>query len=126
MAKSSDACPTLSLIHMMGKKWTIPIIELLYPARNKLSFNELQTRLGRNVTARNLSGTLKELSDAGMIKRTERKENGIMHTSYSLTNKGLQLEDFIRKGKALGIHMYGMDPSCVDRRCSECALLAKN
>lgn len=123
MERMTYACPTLSMIHILGKKWTIPIIELLYPPRNKVSFNSMQTMLGLNITARNLSRSLKELSDTGMIKRDERKENGVLHTEYSLTDKGIALKEFIRRAKELGICIYGIDASCLNRRCSDCALM---
>ncbi len=126
MEKTAYACPTLSMVHILGKKWTIPIIESLYPSRNKASFNNIQMRLGRNITARNLSGNLKELIDANMVKKTEKKENRILHTEYSLTKKGLALREFIRRAKELGIKLYGIDPACTDRRCSECVLFAKS
>lgn len=123
MAKSSRNCRTLSLVRLMGKKWTIPIIEVLYPKRNKVSFNNMQVRLGRNITARNLSKSLKELSYAGMVKRAERNERGVLHTEYSLTNEGVELREFIQKAKRLGISVYGTDASCLNRRCVDCAAM---
>ncbi len=110
----------------MGKKWTIPIIELLYPPRNKISFNNMLIGLNGNVTARNLSQSLKELSKIGIIEKVERKENRFVYTEYSLTKKGMALKGFIRNAKVLGACIYDLDASCADRPCSECLLFSKS
>lgn len=126
MARSSNGCPTIALVHTIGKKWTIPIIELLYPPRNRISFNNMQAQLGQSITAKNLSRSLKELCDQGMVKRMERKDNGVLRTEYCLTDKGVALKRFIGGAKELGVNLYGMNPLCADRRCSECTMFTKS
>ena len=75
MAKRSVSCPTLTLLHVVGKKWTIPIINLLYPSSKALQFNEMQHLLV-DITPKNLSRSLKELAKARILTRSEIRSNG--------------------------------------------------
>lgn len=115
------SCPTLALLHTVGKRWTIPIIEVLYSKHEKMQFNSIQSLL-KDVTPKNLSKSLKELSDINVVKKTERKKNGILHTEYTLTEKGSYMMEFIRSAKQLGISIYGIDVSCLNNHCYECLI----
>ncbi|MGD0729079.1 MAG: helix-turn-helix domain-containing protein [Candidatus Micrarchaeaceae archaeon] len=119
MDNKQDYCPTLSMMHVLGKKWTIPIIEIFDSTKKHIKFNAMQAILG-GISPKNLSRSLKELSDAELIEKHEKKENGILHTEYYLTAKGLMLKKFILDAKKLGICIYGVDSSCVNRKCSVC------
>lgn len=119
MPKSKYACQTLTLMHILGKKWTIPVIEALYSARGKVQFNNLQLGLGP-ITPKNLSRSLNDLIKAEMIKRVETGGRGLTHTSYVLTKKGTMLQNFILSAKELGVCVYGIDPSCTDKQCINC------
>ena len=79
MPGKSTSCPTLSLLHIVGKKWSIPIIELLYPSNKTLQFNEMQHLLV-DITPKNLSRSLKEMSEAKIVKRVETRNNGRLRT----------------------------------------------
>jgi DNA-binding HxlR family transcriptional regulator len=122
MAGKSTSCPTLTLLHVVGKKWTIPIIELLYPSNRALQFNEMQHLLV-DITPKNLSRSLKELSEAKMVKRVEIRNDGIRYTEYSLTDDGKKVEQLVKAAKELGICMYNMNSYCVSRQCHLCPLL---
>jgi DNA-binding HxlR family transcriptional regulator len=122
MAGKSTSCPTLSLLHIVGKKWTIPIIELLYPSTKPLQFNEMQHLLV-DITPKNLSRSLKELAGAKMVRRVEMSNNGLRYTEYSLTENGRAVERLVREAKALGICMYGTNSYCVSRQCHLCPML---
>ena len=122
MAKKRDGCPTLFLLHIVGKRWTIPLVEILYSSRGSMQFNSIQVLLG-DVSPKNLSVSLRELTDAQIIKRRESKRGGVLHTGYSLTKKGIALEGFIRNAKGLGVCIYDMDPNCINRQCNLCASL---
>lgn len=122
MAKRSTSCPTLSLLHVLGKKWTIPIVELLYPSNKALQFNAMQHLLV-DITPKNLSRGLKELTSAKIVRRVELKNNGLRYTEYSLTENGRKVEDLVRAAKELGICMYDMNSYCVNRQCHLCPLL---
>lgn len=122
MAGKSTSCPTLSLLHIVGKKWTIPIIELLYPSTKPLQFNEMQHLLV-DITPKNLSRSLKELAGAKMVRRVEMTNNGLRYTEYTLTENGRAVERLVREAKALGICMYGTNSYCVNRQCHLCPML---
>ena len=108
MAKEdSTPCPTLSLLHVLGKKWTIPIVELLYPSNKALQFNAMQHLLV-DITPKNQSRGLKELTSAKIVRRVELKSNGLRYTEYSLTENGRKVEAPVRAAKELGICMYDM------------------
>ena len=112
-------CPTLSLMHIMGKSWTIPIMEAFeYPAQ-EVQFSDLEGQLP-GITAKNLSKSLKELCSAQLIAKTTKAEGKAIYTRYSITKKGLSFQKFITEGKKLGICIYGIDPSCAKRKCTQC------
>jgi len=122
MAKRPKAsCPTLSLIHLLGKKWTIPIVELLSPSNKArtLQFNQMQQLLV-NITPKNLSRSLKELVDANILKKSETTTNGMLSVGYSLTEQGLVFRDFVRSSKLLGVSIYNTNPYCPNRQCNLC------
>ena len=111
-------CDTLSLFHVLGKKWTVDVIEILNHNK-ELSFNAI-LRMLRGATPRALSNILSDLSAAQVVKKTEPKKSGAMRASYVLTSKGKLFEKFIRSGKQLGVDLYSIDAGCVDRECSNC------
>ncbi len=115
------SCPTLSLIHIMGMKWTVPIVELLYPSNSArtLQFNQMQQLLV-NITPKNLSRDLKELSNAKIVKKTETRTNGMLSVGYSLTEQGIAFREFIKSSKILGVSIYGLNPYCPNRQCNLC------
>jgi DNA-binding HxlR family transcriptional regulator len=119
MARTEEVCPTLSLVHIMGKRWTIPIMEAFESELDEVQFNELETELA-DITPKNLSGSLKELCAAGLLEKREVHERRMAHTSYTLTKKGTAFQKFIHHAKELGICIYGMDPSCANRKCIDC------
>lgn len=119
MAKMGEVCPTLSLVHIMGKRWTIPIMETFESKFDEVQFNALQSELV-DVTPKNLSKSLKELCLAELLKKSETSVGGARHTSYTLTKKGMAFQKFIKNGKELGICIYGIDPSCANRKCIDC------
>lgn len=121
MTKAYSPCPTLSLIHILGKRWTIPIVEVLYASHGKIQFNTMQLLLG-SITPKNLSNALKELVEAEIVSKKEVKKRRILHTEYKLTEKGIAFEEFIRSAKSLGINIYDMNPNCVNRQCNKCEL----
>jgi DNA-binding HxlR family transcriptional regulator len=119
MEKMEEVCPTLSLVHIMGKRWTIPIMEAFESPIEEVQFGELESELV-DITPKNLSKSLKELCMAELLKKSEVVDKGAVHTSYALTKKGVAFQKFIRNAKELGICIYGMDSGCADRKCIDC------
>ncbi len=123
MKNAFYSCPTLSLLHVLGKRWTIPILEVLRSPCRKMQFNTIQLLL-EGITPKNLSKSLKELSKAHVIKKTEIKNRGTaLRTEYSLTEKGTHLVGFVKSAKKLGISMYGIDAACAKNQCYKCAMI---
>jgi DNA-binding HxlR family transcriptional regulator len=117
MARTVGNCQAFSLIHLLGKRWTIPIVELFEPTRHsEMHFNEIQSRL-TNITPRILSASLEELCDAKIIEKSERDFG---YRGYYLTKHGIALQNFIQTGKELGVDIYGIDSRCLSRKCAEC------
>lgn len=75
-------CPVLQTSHVLGKKWTVPIMtEVALGGFD--GFNNFARRVP--LTPRILSKQLKELETAGLIKRLE-----AARTRYELTEKCLE------------------------------------
>lgn len=122
MAKSrASSCPTLSLLGLLGKKWTIPIIEMLGKSDRTLQFSEMQHAL-TEITPKNLSRSLKDLTTANVLKRTETKFRGSLYVGYELTDKGKVFEDFVKSAKKVGICLYDVNPYCANRQCYLCPI----
>ncbi|MDE1860925.1 MAG: helix-turn-helix transcriptional regulator [Candidatus Micrarchaeota archaeon] len=116
------ACHTISLMHILGKRWAIPILENFNSARENLQFRTIEEDLN-GITPKNLSRSLKDLCLVQVLEKEELIESGLVHTEYRLTEKGMLARKFIKDTKRLGICMYGIDASCINRKCSRCPLL---
>lgn len=122
MGRNNTECPTLYLLHILGKRWTVPILENFSSTRIGIQFNDIQISLN-GITSKALSESLKELSEADILTKKETTREEFPHTEYFLTEKGVQLQRFIQGAKELGICIYGIDSSCTSRKCSECELM---
>lgn len=123
MGSKRPECTTLYLLHVLGKRWTIPVIESIIAEGGKTTFNSmLQSSPG--ITPRGLSEILKGLSDTGIIRKSESRKEGIVHTRYHLTKSGASLEEIIKSLKTFGSKVYGNSPLCKDRKCAECSLFS--
>lgn len=115
MAKTVGKCRTLALMHILGKKWSVPILEIFFSAKHsETRFNAIRSRTG--ITPKNLSEILDDLREADIIERVGKQE----YEGYALTRKGVALQGFVNSAKQLGVHLYGIDPECTMRRCNEC------
>ena len=119
MPRERSGCKTLSLMHVLGKKWSIPIIEAFYSNGRKMQFNAMHLLLS-GITSKNLSACLNDLCDSEIIEKVQRSENGTVHTEYVLTKKGVVLRGFVMDMKRLGMQIYGVDASCTSSRCAYC------
>lgn len=106
-------CPVLNSTHMIGKKWSLPILEEI-AFGNFHSFNGFIKKSG-SITPRVLSNQLKELENAGLVK----KKNGIMAT-YILTDKGIELHKLIAKMKKWDMKWNNAHVSCAQTPCTSC------
>ncbi|WP_456475648.1 winged helix-turn-helix transcriptional regulator [Candidatus Pyrohabitans sp.] len=83
-------CPIEGIINIISKKWALLIISAL-GNNEKLRFNEIMENL-ESISPKTLSDRLKELENAGLIKREVFAEIP-PRVEYSLTCDGIELRN---------------------------------
>ena len=81
-------CPLYGLLDVISKKWALLVIAVL-GNEGSMNFNELKRHL-KDITSKTLSKTLKDLQDAGLVRR-EILETRPPQVKYSLTSEGREL-----------------------------------
>ncbi len=92
MLEKQYMCPVEALIDVVGGKWKMPIISLLFQGTRR--YGKLRQALP-GVTERMLTLQLRELEQAGIVQRTVHAEVP-PKVEYSLTDLGLSLEPVIQ------------------------------
>jgi len=77
-----------NVIHLLGKKWSLPIMTELY-VNQELRFNQLK-QIFKKITPTTLSSILKELESNEIIQRKQNPKL-LQSISYSLTDYGKEL-----------------------------------
>ena len=86
-------CPLDPVLSLLALKWLVHIVWLL--GRNEiLRFAELQRQLPGDVSAKVLSGRLKQLEALGIVER-EDKGTSPPHVVYRLTADGRAVNDLL-------------------------------
>jgi DNA-binding HxlR family transcriptional regulator len=89
----SPGCPLDPVLSLLALKWLVHIVWLL--GRNgTLRFAELQRQLPGDVSAKVLSGRLKQLEALGTVER-EDKGTSPPHVAYRLTAHGQAVNDLL-------------------------------
>lgn len=83
-------CPIEGIINIISKKWALLIISTI-GNHEKLRFNEIMGNL-KSISPKTLSDRLKELENAGLIKREVFAEIP-PRVEYSLTRDGIELRN---------------------------------
>ncbi|MHA2394381.1 MAG: winged helix-turn-helix transcriptional regulator [Promethearchaeota archaeon] len=83
-------CPVEGIINIISKKWALVIIGTI-SNYDKLRFNELLNNLN-GISPKMLSNRLKELNEAGLIRRNVFPEIP-PKVEYSLTQDGIEVRD---------------------------------
>ena len=101
---SDETCSVLNVIDILAKKWVVNIIsEMLIDS--EIFFTDLQDRLinkfGESISGRTLSQALKQLEQYQLCKRLV--DNETRRVSYSLTEKGYDLEIILAVMKGFSI-----------------------
>ena len=81
-------CPALVTIKLVSGKWKTRILWHLRGA--DAGFGELKRALP-GISPKVLTEHLEELVDDGLLMRTQRTENNVVHSSYSYSEYGLSL-----------------------------------
>ena len=85
-------CPVEALVDVVGGKWKMPILTLLFEGTKR--YGELRQHLPR-VTERMLTIQLRELEQFGIVQRKVYAEVPAK-VEYSLTDLGLSLEPVLQ------------------------------
>jgi len=92
MLEKQYMCPVEALVDVIGGKWKIPILSLLFQSTKR--YGELRQQLP-GVTERMLTMQLRELEQAGIVRRTVYPEVPL-RVEYSLSELGLSLEPVLQ------------------------------
>ena len=111
-------CNTFELLDILGKKWTLVLIQEIYLSQGQ-GFNFLLKRMGA-LTPKMLSKRLNELEIQGLIKK-DADIGKLKTTKYSLTDKGIEVKEIIDGIRQWGIK-YSKDGINCNRieKCMEC------
>jgi DNA-binding HxlR family transcriptional regulator len=92
MPQKQYMCPVEALVDVVGGKWKMPILTLLFQGTKR--YGELRAQLP-GVTERMLTMQLRELEQAGIVQRKVYAEVPLK-VEYSLTDLGLSLEPVLQ------------------------------
>jgi DNA-binding HxlR family transcriptional regulator len=90
---SPNGCPIDPVLSFLALKWLVHIVWVLGRERS-LRFAELQRRLPDRVSAKVLSGRLKQLETLGIVERDD-KGTKPPHVTYRLTSYGHAVDDVL-------------------------------
>jgi DNA-binding HxlR family transcriptional regulator len=115
----APGCPLDPVLSLLAQKWLVHIIWFLGHGGN-LRFNELQRQLPGEVSAKVLSGRLKQLET---LKLVVREDKGTMppHVEYRLTDYGRSINDLLAnlESKARGLSLPVVTPAAVPDETTE-------
>jgi DNA-binding HxlR family transcriptional regulator len=106
-------------MHVLGMKWSVPILEELYFSTEGMQFNDIQIAL-RSITARNLSKSLQILQSESMVEKHKIGSSEEQHIVYHLTKRGKEAEEVIESIKRVGISWFGTGRRCTSTKCGTC------
>ena len=109
-------CKVVEAVHLIGRKWTITIIEEIVNGKFE-GFNDFIRSGKKHITSRELSFELKELESTGIIKKLMEKNPS---SRYIATKKGEEIHKIIRKIKEWNVKWNNVDPDCLHRSCVGC------
>lgn len=117
---NTPACPIRHALTIIGGKWKLPIICLLFSKKPR-RYGEIRRKLG-NVTDMMLAQSLKELEADGIVRRKQYVEIP-PKVEYSLTKLGFSLYESLHTLAHWGVdHMEltsAGPPACLECRGAE-------
>lgn len=112
------ACPVFKVAGLVGKKWTIVVVQEVALSGDK-GFNAIKRRM-RKISPKLLSRRLRELEAEGIIEKSVAGYGANARTSYRLTMKGEELQKIISLLKEW--HSANTGKACPERECVKCEL----
>ncbi len=119
--KDVEGCPVYITSQILGKAWTILILQSLMPpfAQGGLRFNQLQKDLSW-VSPKILSQRLKELALEGIINRNVDASSIPPKVTYTLTRKGEDLRGVLTMMQGWGKKHGGKHGACSGQGFDHC------
>ena len=113
-------CPLFNVTDLLGKKWTMVLIQEI-ELNGKKGFNFIFKRMNK-ISPKVLAKRLKSLETQGLIDKLVIKDNGVINTKYSLTEKGKALSGLIIDLKKFNSKYLIKSEGCENRDCVNCSL----
>ncbi len=88
-------CPVYRAFHIIGKKWTLQILQEFFVNEGVRRFNEIHKSL-HWITPKVISKRLKEMEDEGLVARKVLSDTIPVKVEYTLTDKGKDLDKVIQ------------------------------
>lgn len=111
-------CEALPASKMIGKKWTMLILEEL-SFHQPMGFNELQEKL-KKISSKVLSEQLQELEGIELIHKEKIPAKPVDLSRYTLTEKGKSLHFIFNQFKEWNSKYGNHNPNCRDTECATC------
>jgi DNA-binding HxlR family transcriptional regulator len=108
-------CPVFQTAKVIGKKWTIPLLQEI-DLHGKKGFTTLLKQM-KTITPKILTQQLKLFEEQDLIFK---EKNNKKSTSYTLTTKGKEFYTIITSLQLWHQEQNEVPPSCSHRRCTEC------
>ena len=116
--KSKEACPAFEALDLIGKKWTLPLLQQI-EMHDSEGFNKLMARIEK-ISPKILAERLKALERQKIIvKKTEAKQQPAK-TTYTLTQKGKELQQILSLFRAWMEKHEPMIQGCAQKECVVC------
>ena len=112
-----DKCPIFQITGILGKKWTIVLMQEIVLNGEK-GFNYILKRM-RKISPKILSKRLKELEETGIVEREIGRQMPL-RTRYRLTQKGMELKGIADSLRIWNERHYDKKIECARKECINC------
>jgi DNA-binding HxlR family transcriptional regulator len=112
------SCRVFAISNVIGKKWTLPIVEEI-ALRRFYGFNRFLAR-AESITPRILSKQMKELEKGGLVEKRIHRRDNCNVTEYVLTRKGAEFHRLIIEIKKWNVKWNKVPDFCLRTTCTEC------
>ena len=112
-----ETCPTFAVADLLGKKWTLPLLQQIELHGGK-GFNELLRRM-RKISPKIMAERLKVLEQHSIIKK-ETVGKDAARTVYGLTQKGRELQAIIIQFRLWSEKHSNTLAGCAQKECVVC------